>query len=66
MTAFSVKGVEPQRIVDYLRERHNIVIRTIGNDEQGTSGVRVSTHVFVNLEQVDRVVEGVRYLATTA
>ena len=63
LTAFSVEGVEPEHIVNYLREKYNIVIRTIGSEEAGTHGVRVSTHIFVNLRQVDMVLEGVRYLA---
>ncbi len=66
LTAFSMAGVDPQQIVDYLRERYNIVVRTIGNEAAGTHGVRVSTHVFVNLEQVDRVLDGVRHLAARA
>ena len=66
LTAFSVAGIDPQQIVDYLRERYNIVVRTIGSDAAGTRGVRVSTHVFVNLEQVDMVLEGVGRLAGRA
>ena len=66
LTAFSVAGVDPAQIVDYLRERYNIVVRTIGNEAAGTRGVRVSTHVFVNLEHVDKVLEGVRHLAARA
>jgi len=60
LTAFSIKGVEPQNLVDYLRERHNIVIRTIGSDEKGTRGVRVSTHIFVSLKEVDLLVDGIK------
>jgi isopenicillin-N epimerase len=66
LTAFSVEGVEAEQIVNYLRERYNIVIRTIGSEAAGTRGVRVSTHIFVNLHQVDMVLEGVRYLADHA
>lgn len=66
LTAFSIEGVEPQAIVDYLRERYNLVIRTIGREDQGTRGVRVSTHIFVCLERVEMVLEGVRHLATMA
>ncbi|UCC71375.1 MAG: aminotransferase class V-fold PLP-dependent enzyme [Gemmatimonadota bacterium] len=66
LTAFSVDGVQPERIVDYLREKYNIVIRTIGSEEAGTRGVRVSTHIFVSLEHVDMVLEGVKYLADHA
>lgn len=60
LTAFSVPGVNPDDIVNYLRERYNLVVRTIGNDARGTRGVRVSTHVFVFQEHVDMLLEGVR------
>jgi len=63
LTAFSVEGVEPERIVNYLREKYNIVIRTIGRDRDQTRGVRVSTHYYINADQVDMVLEGVQYLA---
>jgi isopenicillin-N epimerase len=62
LTAFSVEGVEPRKMVDYLRERYNIVIRTIGNKKAGTYGVRVSTHIYVSLKDVDMVLEGVEHL----
>ncbi len=32
LTSFSIEGVEPQWIVDYLREKYNIIIRTIGSE----------------------------------
>jgi selenocysteine lyase/cysteine desulfurase len=60
LTAFSVEGVEPETMVNYLRERYNLVIRTIGSEERGTRGARVSTHIFVSGEDVARVLEGVR------
>ena len=66
LTAFSVEGVEPSRVVNYLREKYNIVVRTIGSTQAGTYGVRVSTHIFVSLAEVDMVVEGVKYLADRA
>lgn len=44
LTAFSLDGVDPARIVDYVREKYNIVVRTIGDRDAGTYGVRVSTH----------------------
>jgi selenocysteine lyase/cysteine desulfurase len=62
LTAFSVEGVEPQKMVDYLRERYNIVIRTIGNKKAGTYGVRVSTHIYVSLKHIDMLLEGVEHL----
>ncbi len=62
LTAFSIEGVSPDELVNYLRERYNLVIRTIGSEEEGTRGVRVSTHVFVFHEHVDMLLEGVRAL----
>jgi selenocysteine lyase/cysteine desulfurase len=49
--------------VNYLREKYNIVIRTIGTEGQPTHGVRVSTHIYTSLSDVDLVLEGVRQLA---
>jgi hypothetical protein len=41
------------------------VVRTIGNEEKGTLGVRVSTHIFVTLKDIDLLVAGVNdYLKT--
>jgi isopenicillin-N epimerase len=62
LTALSVEGVEPRKIVNYLREKYNIVIRTIGNKEAGTYGVRVSTHIYVSLKHIDMVLEGIQHL----
>lgn len=63
LTAFSIEGVDPGFIVDYVREKYNIVIRTIGRDRDHTRGVRVSTHIFTNHKHVDMLLEGVKYLA---
>jgi len=62
LTAFSMAGTPPEAVVDYLRERYNLVVRTIGSEERGTRGVRVSTHVFVFNEHVDLLLEGLRAL----
>jgi selenocysteine lyase/cysteine desulfurase len=62
LTAFSVKAVEPQKIVNYMREKYNIVVRTIGDQERGTYGVRVSTHIYVSLKHIDLFLEGMRHL----
>lgn len=62
LTAFSMEGVDPELLVNYLRERYNLVIRTIGSDALGTRGARVSTHIFVSREDVDMVLEGVRHM----
>jgi len=62
LTAFSVEGVEPEKMVNYLREKYNIVIRTIGNREAGTYGVRVSTHIYVSFKHINMVLEGIKHL----
>ena len=62
LTAFSVEDIEPEKIVNYMREKYNIVVRTIGNKTQGTYGVRVSTHVYVSLKHIDMFLEGIRHL----
>lgn len=62
LTAFSAEGVNPKRIVDYVREKYNIVVRTIGSEKAGTYGVRVSTPIYISFKHIDMFVEGVRNL----
>jgi len=64
LTAFSVKGVDPEKIVNYLREKYNIVIRTIGRKKDGTYGVRVSTHIYISFKHIDLLLEGIRHLVS--
>jgi selenocysteine lyase/cysteine desulfurase len=66
LTAFSIDGVEPGYIVDYMREKYNIVIRTIGRDKDKTRGVRVSTNIYISNKHVDLVLVGINYLAKRA
>ena len=63
LTAFSVEGVDPGEIVEYIRDKYNIVIRTIGRDRDNTRGVRVSTNIYISTKHVDMVLEGVDHLA---
>ncbi len=62
LTAFSVEGIEPEKMVNYLREKYNIVIRTIGNRKAGTYGVRVSTHIYVSFKHINMLLEGIKHL----
>lgn len=62
LTAFSVEGVKPEKIVNYLREKYNIVIRTIGREKDNTAGVRISTHIFTHFKHVDMVLEAIKHL----
>jgi len=60
LTAFSIEGIRPTDIVNYLREKYNIVIRTVGSRD--TSGVRVSTNIYLADKHVDMLLEGVDHL----
>jgi selenocysteine lyase/cysteine desulfurase len=62
LNAFSMGGALEAKLVDYLREKYNLVVRTTGNAKAGTFGVRVSTPIYVSTKEVDMVVEGVRTL----
>ncbi len=63
LTAFSAEGIDPEKVVNFIREKYNIVVRTIGNKKMGTYGVRVSTHIYVSLKHIDMFLEGLRHLA---
>jgi len=63
LTALSIKGVDPQKMVDYLKEKYNIVVRTVGREEDNTRGIRVSTNIFVSFHHVDLLLEGLQHLA---
>lgn len=63
LTVFSIKGVEPDKIESFLREKYNIVVRRAGSKEEGTAGVRVSTHYYISFKQVDLLLEGIKHLA---
>ena len=62
LTAFSIEGIDPKIIVNYVREKYNIVIRTVGSEEKGTYGVRVSTPIYVSYKHIDLFLEGVKTL----
>jgi len=62
LTVFSMAGVEAGKLVDYVREKYNLVVRTVGSREAGSYGVRVSTPIYISTKEVDMVVEGVRTL----
>ena len=63
LTAFSIEGVEPEKIVNYVREKYNIVIRTIGREKDRTLGVRVCTHIFISKKHIDMLLEGIDNIA---
>jgi len=63
LTAFSLEGVDCARIVDYVRDKYNLVVRTIGSKDEGTYAIRVSTPIYVSTKEVDMLLEGVRTLS---
>jgi len=64
LTAFSIKGVEPKDIVEFVRQKYNIVIRTVGSREKGTYGCRVSTHIYISHKEVDMLLDGIKKIAS--
>jgi isopenicillin-N epimerase len=62
LTAFSIEGIDPEKIVNYVREKYNIVIRTVGSKEKGTYGVRVSTPTYVSFKHIELFLEGIKTL----
>jgi selenocysteine lyase/cysteine desulfurase len=62
LTAFSIEGIKPRQLVNYLREKYNLVIRTIGREEDRTYGVRVSSHIYISYQHIDMLLEGLRHL----
>jgi len=62
LTAFSIEGVQPSAIVNFLREKYNIVIRTIGSSPE-TRGVRISTHMYISDNQLNMLIRGIQELA---
>jgi selenocysteine lyase/cysteine desulfurase len=62
LTAFSMGGALEPALVEFLRQKYNLVVRTTGNPKAGTYGIRVSTPIYVSTKEVDMVVEGVRTL----
>ena len=66
LTAFSMNGVEAEQLVEFLRQKHNLVVRTVGNRETGTYAVRVSTPIYISTKEVDLVVDGVKTLLAHA
>jgi isopenicillin-N epimerase len=70
ITTLTLDNVEPTRAREYLRLRHDVytAARAKGErypaDPHGVSGFRVSTHYYNTYEEVDRVLTGLRTLAS--
>lgn len=70
ITSVGLDNVAPERAREYLRLRYDVytAARAKGNrypaDPHGVSGFRVSTHYYNTYEEADRVLAGLRELAT--
>ena len=62
LTAFSIEGIDSNKIVNYVREKYNIVVRTVGSKEKGTYGVRVSTPTYVSFKHIELFLDGIKTL----
>lgn len=61
ITAFSIRDIPYDKIMDRLRERYNIVSR--GIPDGGLNAVRLSTHIYNTYDQVDKAVEVIEDIA---
>ena len=64
LTAFSIEGIDSNKIVNYVRAKYNIVVRTVGSKDKGTYGVRVSTPTYVSYRHIDLFLEGIKTLVS--
>lgn len=70
ITSLTLDNVPPERAREYLRLRHEVytAARAKGDrypaDPNGVSGFRVSTHFYNTFEEVDRLLTGLRALAS--
>jgi selenocysteine lyase/cysteine desulfurase len=58
--AFTVEGIKPVTLTQYLREHHRVFVRPFGADEwDGPAGVRVAPNVFNSTAEVDKFAHAV-------
>lgn len=66
LIAFKIRGVETKKLNDIMWERHNIYIRNVTHAEVDWDVNRVSLHIMVNGDDVDRFLGGVEEVAKQA
>jgi cysteine desulfurase/selenocysteine lyase len=70
MTSLGLDNVPPARLREYLRQRYDVytAARSKGEkypaDPHGVEGIRISTHYYNTFEQIDRVLQGLKELAS--
>ena len=58
---FSIEGIEPGKVCDYLFSKHKIYTTPIGHQE--FQGVRVTPHVYTRLEEIDYFIDVVEEIS---
>ncbi len=61
LSNFSIEGVKPEDIEAMLMDKFKI--HTVPINWEGTQGVRVTPHVYTNLADLDRLIEGIKYIS---
>ena len=62
LTLFSIRDIPMANITKALMDRDRIYIRTMGTGD--LNAVRASTHIYNMPHEIDRLLDGVRHLAT--
>jgi len=58
---FSISGMTPDKIADYLYDEHRIF--TVAINRESVKGVRVTPHLFTSLPELDRLVLAIKELS---
>jgi selenocysteine lyase/cysteine desulfurase len=61
MITFRMKNVKTETLQNFLAEQYKLRTRFVG--EAGLNGLRISTHIYNNFEEVDRLIKGVKEVA---
>jgi len=57
---FSITGMQPGEIADYLYRQHKIF--TVGINRTAVQGVRVTPHLYTTLADLDKLVAAIKEL----
>ncbi|MCX7764633.1 MAG: aminotransferase class V-fold PLP-dependent enzyme [Bacteroidia bacterium] len=60
LATIQVEGWTPQKLADYLLEKHRIFVAAI--DWAGIQGIRISPHVYTTHSELDRLIEALKTL----
>ncbi|MGA9364400.1 MAG: aminotransferase class V-fold PLP-dependent enzyme [Bacteroidota bacterium] len=61
MITFRMKNVKVEQLQSFLADKYKLRTRFVG--EANLNGLRISTHIYNNFEEVDRLISGVKEMA---